>query len=280
MKQLYDIVKEGLFDIGELEGKNSLEISSEQMKQDIIDWISAHYRGFSTNLKIEDLEIDMTTSPPTVNSNRGFIFKPFNDSDSLNNNGMFKFGKVKNFTCKSNQRLTTLEGSPEEVESVFDCTYCSKLRSLKGAPKKVDYFICKKCKGLKNLKYCTPDADVLDCSECENLISLEGAPKNANWVYCSDCKSLKSLKHSPKKVNGNYKCDGCTSLKDLEGAPEEVGRDFDCSWCQLESLNGCPKKVKNFFIYKREKDTTSITNDEIMDVCEIGEYIKDNPMWD
>ena len=152
MKQLYDVVKEGLFDIDGLEGKNSLDVSSEQMKQDIINWISGHYRGYSVNLKIEDLEIDMTTSPPTVNSKKGLIFKPFNDSDSLNNNGMFKFGKVKNFTCKSNQRLTTLEGAPEEVESVFDCTYCSKLRSLKGAPKKVDYFICKKCKGLKNLK--------------------------------------------------------------------------------------------------------------------------------
>ena len=88
------------------------------------------------------------------------------------------------FDCSDN-KLTTLEGAPEEVGGGFDCSY-NKLTTLEASPKKVG-------------------SGSFDCSN-NKLTTLEGAPKEvAGNFYCSDNK-LTTLVGAPKKVGGNFGC--------------------------------------------------------------------------
>jgi hypothetical protein len=67
-----------------------------------------------------------------------------------------KFGKVTGkFDCSNNKNLKTLEGAPQRVQ-VFNCNRCIGLKTLEGAPREVENFYC---------------------IECTSLVSLEGAPQ-------------------------------------------------------------------------------------------------------
>ena len=49
-----------------------------------------------------------------------------------------KFSKVtENFTIRESPNLITLDGCPDEVDGIFDCSGCIKLESLKGCPRKI-----------------------------------------------------------------------------------------------------------------------------------------------
>ena len=93
----------------------------------------------------------------------------------------FVWGKVKgDFSCSFCNKIKSLKGSPEEVGGYFDCGGCEKLESLEGAPKEVGNFF--------------------DCRDCNNLTSLEGAPKEVGGIFhCNSCKNLKSLEGAPEK---------------------------------------------------------------------------------
>ena len=122
-----------------------------------------------------------------------------------------------------------------EVKGNFDCTQCSNLKSLEGAPEKVG----------RNFY----------CGGCNSLTSLEGAPKEVGEdFYCKNCPNLTSLEGAPKKVGGSFSCSYCKALRTLKGAPEEVGGNFYCYYCdRLESLKGAPKKVRKIECDKRLK---------------------------
>lgn len=91
-----------------------------------------------------------------------------------------------------------------EVKGDFSCSDCKKLRSLEGAPKKVD--------------------GNFDCSSCGYLYTLEGAPEYVLGNFdCSDCPSLKSLVGAPKKVGKNFYCKHCDRLQLLDGLGYVVG---------------------------------------------------------
>lgn len=111
------------------------------------------------------------------------------------------------------------------VTGDFNCDYCKKLTSLKGAPKEVN--------------------GGFSCDNCNKLKSLEGAPLKVNEYFsCYGCRRLTSLKGSPKEVGGNFVCDGCSALTSLEGSPKEVGGDYICICCKkLTSLKGISKKI-------------------------------------
>ena len=116
-----------------------------------------------------------------------------------------KFKKVGgNFYCWSD-KLTTLEGAPEEVGRNF---YCSgnNLTSLEGAPETVggDFY----------------------CSN-NQLTSLEGAPKKVGGDFICSYNQLTTLEGAPKEVGRNFSC-SYNQLTTLEGAPEEVGGNFYC----------------------------------------------------
>ena len=92
-----------------------------------------------------------------------------------------QFGKVSgDFNCSYN-KLTTLEGAPQEVGGSFFCNN-NQLTSLKGAPQKVEVdFWC----------------------YSNELTSLEGAPQEVGGNFKCHNKELTSLKGAPLEV-GEY----------------------------------------------------------------------------
>ena len=138
-----------------------------------------------------------------------------------------KFGKISGNFCCSENKLTSLEGAPQEVGKYFDC-HRNKLTSLVGAPQKV--------------------GGGFDCGD-NQLTSLEGAPKiSGDDFYCYNNK-LTSLEGAPQKVGGNFSC-SYNQLTSLVGAPQEVRGGFDCSNNKLTSLVGAPQKVGRKFYCK------------------------------
>jgi len=96
-----------------------------------------------------------------------------------------KFGKISgNFWCSRN-KLTTLEGGPQEVGGHFDCD-SNQLTILEGAPQKV--------------------GGSFDCSDNE-LISLEGGPQEVGWNFNCSYNQLTSLEGAPQKVGRRFVCD-------------------------------------------------------------------------
>ena len=138
-------------------------------------------------------------------SNMGYL--PLDYEDLTDFKGI-SFGTVTgDFDCSGCTSLETLEGAPTKVEGDFDCRNCTSLKTLEGAPTKVEgYFYCGGCTSLK---------------------TLEGAPTEVEGDFsCRDCTSLKTLEGAPTKVEGDFYCGSCTSLKTLEGAPETIGGKF------------------------------------------------------
>ena len=150
-----------------------------------------------------------------------------------NTNGKYEVLSTKKVEVK-NKNITSLTNGTfiwTIVDGSFIVEHCNYLKSLEGAPEKVDEYF--------------------SCSYCNSLESLEGAPKEVNNFYCVGCRSLKTLEGAPKEVGGNFNCMQCGSLKTLEGAPKEVGGSFYCGNCSsLTSLNGAPKEIRgNFYCY-------------------------------
>jgi hypothetical protein len=135
-----------------------------------------------------------------------------------------RFGKVSgDFNCHTN-RLTSLEGAPQEVGGNFSCS-TNNLTSLAGAPQEVggDF-------------------------NCENnpLTSLEGAPQKVGEDFVCSWNNLTSLAGAPQKVGGYFRCYE-NKLTSLEGAPQEVGGGFNCKQNNLTSLEGAPQEVDGYF---------------------------------
>lgn len=173
--------------------------------------------------------------------------------------------RVLRINCAFN-RLTTLEGLPQKIESRVNCAY-NKLISLKGLPSKLEGVDCSynelttlegapvivgdfhcignklvSLKGAPKLVSC-----FFSCCFNETLTSLEGLEEVDYYsIDCSSC-GLTSLKGSPKLMKGYFKCSD-NNLTTLEGAPAYVGKDFDCSSNRnLISLKGAPTVVRGDF---------------------------------
>jgi hypothetical protein len=83
-------------------------------------------------------------------------------------NGLFVFGTIRGCVDFEGTQISSLEGSPREVQGFFDCSYCPNLTSLEGAP---DY--------VRDSFYCTGNS---------KLKSLKGGPKMVDGgFYCADC---------------------------------------------------------------------------------------------
>ena len=125
-----------------------------------------------------------------------------------------------NFNCRDHQ-LTSLKGSPEEIDGAFECSD-NELTSLAGAPRKVGgNFLCVSNK----------------------LTSLEGAPRKINGTFSCTSNKLTSLKGGPDEVSGIFYCIN-NKLTSLGGAPKIVGRDFKCNQNHLTSLEGIHLKIQ------------------------------------
>jgi len=124
-----------------------------------------------------------------------------------------RFGVVTgDFNCDDN-KLTSLEGAPQEVGGSFRC-HNNKLTSLVGAPQEVEGYF--------------------DCSY-NMLTSLEGAPQEVEGGFYCYNNNLTSLKGAPQKVEGDFNCAQNFKLTSLEGAPQKVGGDFNCYAIYIKS---------------------------------------------
>ena len=105
-----------------------------------------------------------------------------------------RFGNVEGYFNCSRNKLTSLEGAPQNVRNSFDCSR-NQIESLVGAPLVV--------KGHFNCSY-------------NKLTSLEGSPQEVKNFDCS-YNQIETLVGGPKIV-WDFSCKG-NKLIDLEGAP-------------------------------------------------------------
>jgi hypothetical protein len=152
-----------------------------------------------------------------------------------------KFNKVSgDFNCSGNQ-MTTLEGCPKEVGTVFTCSSNNRLKSLKGGPEKVGtIFMCSN-NSLTSLEFSPSNiVEDFDCSY-NYLSNLEGCPKVvSDSFYCSSNK-LTSLAHGPVTIGGIFDC-RYNLLATLEHCPIKMG-NFDCTFNDLNTLYHFPNEV-------------------------------------
>ena len=128
MKTLYESLLDNLDDLEK----------SIDLKKVIKNWIENNY-GKITLLKISDKP--NKDGKYEVSANHVII-----DNKSLTSltNDMFVWKNVRLFNCSNCTSLTSLEGAPEKVGGDFNCSHCNSLTSLKGAPKEVggDFYCC------------------------------------------------------------------------------------------------------------------------------------------
>ena len=152
-----------------------------------------------------------------------------------------RFGKVTGaFSCSDN-RLTTLEGAPQEVGGDFYCSN-NKLTTLKGAPKEVggDFYCF--YNNLTTLRGAPTEVGGEFSCFNNNLITLEGAPTEVGGEFSCEYNNLITLEGAPKEVGGDFSCYN-NNLTTLEGGPKEVGGKFYCYDNKLITLKGAPEYI-------------------------------------
>ena len=92
------------------------------------------------------LDIKESNNIYIVNYNGDVRIK--NDKITQLTNDFFEWGVVKgDFYCFGCKSLKSLQGAPKKVDGGFYCYNCASLTSLEGAPEKVGgRFYCRKCK--------------------------------------------------------------------------------------------------------------------------------------
>ena len=225
MKPLKDTLNESLLD-------DEDELFDRNDKTLIELWIKENYKIYGA-LKIHE-------------DKHGFVVDS-NDKIEVTNkdiksltNGMFQWGEITGgFDCSGCTELRSLEGAPNKC-NWFDCFECTELRSLKGAPNECEDFNCFGCTELMTLEGAPKKCIWLNCSGCTELISLKGAPNKCDWLNCSECTELRTLEGAPNKCI-YFNCAKCTELRSLKGAPNKCWGCFNCSECTgLRSLEGAP----------------------------------------
>ena len=188
MKTLNQFIKESLLDD---EDELTAKLPTEIIKSFIDD-------NYNVTGK---LDIKESNNIYVVNCNGDVRIK--NNKITQLTNGFFEWGVVKgNFNCSNCTSLKDLTGAPKEIDGDFNCYRCESLKDLTGAPKEV--------------------GRDFECFGCESLTSLEGAPK---------------------EIGKDFYCIKCTSLTSLQGAPKKVGGDFCCNDCKIKFTEDDVKKV-------------------------------------
>jgi len=169
-------------------------IASEQLEA--IQFLNKHTEGKWT--------FNKKTGLVDIKGNFDFSDKNLTDFKGV------KFGVVTGSFFCDNNKLTSLEGAPQEVRGSFFCDY-NKLTSLKGAPQEV-----------KGDFYC----------DYNKLTSLNGAPQEVRGSFGCRHNQLTSLKGSPQKVGMSFSCSN-NKLTSLVGAPKKV--EYWGALCMLHS---------------------------------------------
>lgn len=163
------------------------------------------------------------------------------------------------FDCRDNS-LTTLEGSPEQVD-LFNCGG-NKLKSLKGGPVQANIYYCQRNK-LTDLSY-LPTKSLTDLFCGYNQItSLRGVPDTVKILWCNQ-NQINSLSDCPPNLE---------VLKMSSNNLECV--DFNYKIKKIEQLDVSFNKIKTLKNIKVEitKDVFFLNNPiplkEIVELCEI-----------
>ncbi len=216
------------------------------------DLLGTRVKGIQYNGKYDGdclLIYDWTTAVPlAISNNEGktwekidknktsFQRSNFKNNDYIDTDKKIKYkltpDKDGDIDC-SNNKLTTLKGSPQKIDGNFKCNN-NKLTTLEGSPKKI--------------------GRDFDCSN-NQLTTLEGSPQEIGRDFDCSFNNLTTLKGSPQRVDRNFNCSG-NKLTTLEGSPQIVGRNFVCSFNNLTTLEGSPRKVGRSFNCSNNQLTT------------------------
>lgn len=163
-------------------------------------------------------------------------------------NDLFVFGKVKQFTAFDNHELRSLEGAPQEVDTL-QCAWCYNLESLEGCPKKMRIGLFTDC-AITSLKGLPERVEGMLDFKNTKIKNLIGAPKYVGGTFdVSECDDLESLEGAPEYIGGNFFCEECKNLKSLEGGPKKVGINY---WTranhELRSFKGVAKTIGGSFV--------------------------------
>jgi len=213
-------------------------ISKEEKDQ--IDLICKQYKieNYSINPDasidvdgyVRIVNVDLVEFPIKFNKVSGDFYCSDNKLTSLSGSPRIVYG---NFYCRDNN-LTSLVGGPHTVGGDLYCRY-NKLTSLNGSPTEVGGSL-----------YCSNN----------HLTSLEGLPVTiGDGLYCSN-NNLTSLDGSPSEVSGDFYCTG-NELTSLEGSPQTILGSYNCSHNQLTTLEGSPSEVGKGFYYDNNKNLNS-----------------------
>ena len=121
-------------------------------------------------------------------------------------------GSTIRFDVSDYQNLTSLEGCPEEIDTIV-CSY-TKIQSLKGCSPRVKNVWCQRNEHLVSLEGCPRVVEMLSCSNTK-ITSLEGGPDQATSIWCFNTPLLKTLKGCPQSTVDNLDCmnSGLTTLE-------------------------------------------------------------------
>ena len=154
--------------------ENVMELTPEQ-----VQWLDKCAKGswsLNTQTGLVDVTADFNCSGQGLTDFKGV-----------------KFGEVwRGFYCEYN-RLTSLEGAPQEVGGRFYCQN-NHLTSLVGAPLRV--------------------GGDFDCGN-NHLTSLEGAPKRVGGAFVCEMNALTSLEGAPHKVGWYFNCEDNPVSRDI-----------------------------------------------------------------
>lgn len=220
--------------------------SEHDLTEDQLDFLNQYVKGewsYNTETGFVDVLGDFRASDEGLSDlcgiNFGVVTGSFNISE---NNGIQSLKgsprKVTDFYCQDCM-IETLEGSPDHVTRIFDCSK-NILRSLEGGPKIVGSGILRNLDGYYKCDY-------------NNLENLKGAPEFVRAFICRG-NGLKTLEGGPKKasvIDASF-----NKLKNLVGCPDShplrnlsLG-EFDFSDNKMVSLQGSPKKIYGSFSVK------------------------------
>jgi hypothetical protein len=132
----------------------------------------------------------------------------------------FRFRNVSGHFSSSNNKLTSLEGSPRSVSGIFNCCN-NELTSLEGSPRSVggDFY----CDSNKLTSLSGAPREVGDNFVCYNnkLTSLEGISKYiSGGIYCKD-NQLRDVKGVPDGWRGEFYVEGNPVYEIFKLFPQE-----------------------------------------------------------
>jgi hypothetical protein len=129
----------------------------------------------------------------------------FRGDVDLSNKGLtelpLKFRNVTGYFYCYDNKLTSLEGSPQSVGGRFDCGDNNQLTSLEGGPREVGgNFYCGN-NHLTSLEGCPQSVGGSFFCKNNKLTSLDGCPKVGGYFYCLQNPPL------PKEIMDNPKAE-------------------------------------------------------------------------